>query len=112
MEGQIFQTYIITPLDLNNVQLRYGRILENKFPSIIIQEKEKDDHSNEEIFLHQDKNIENKNNHSREETSLHQNQNSQNKTQDNPINSTPIIEKPFVSIPKPPFLNDCKLTKG
>ena len=30
IEGQQFPTYMITPLDLNDVQLRSGRILEKK----------------------------------------------------------------------------------
>ena len=42
MEGQNFETYMITPLDINNVQLRYGRVLENKSPSVFIQEPEKE----------------------------------------------------------------------
>lgn len=37
MEGHNSQTYIITPLDLNNVQLRFGRVLEKKKPSVVIQ---------------------------------------------------------------------------
>jgi len=36
IKGQNFQTYMITPLDLNNVQLRSGRILEKNFPSVVI----------------------------------------------------------------------------
>ena len=39
IEGQQFPTYLITPLDLNDVQLRSGIILEKKKPSVIIQEK-------------------------------------------------------------------------
>ena len=37
VEGQQFPTYMITPLDLNDVQLRSGRILEKEKPSIVIQ---------------------------------------------------------------------------
>lgn len=37
MEGQNPQTYVITPLDLNNVQLRSGRVLPRK-PPVVIQE--------------------------------------------------------------------------
>jgi len=37
MEGKNPQTYVITPLDLNNVQLRSGPVLQIK-PLIIIQE--------------------------------------------------------------------------
>lgn len=33
VEGQQFQTYMITPLDLDDVQLRYSRILEKERPS-------------------------------------------------------------------------------
>ena len=39
IEGQQFPAYLITPLDLNDVQLRSGRILEKKKPSVIIQEQ-------------------------------------------------------------------------
>jgi len=35
MEGENPQTYVITPLDLNNVQLRYGRVLQRKPPVVI-----------------------------------------------------------------------------
>ena len=42
MEGYNFQTYMITPLDLNNVQLRSGRVLEKNSPSIVIQESTKE----------------------------------------------------------------------
>jgi len=38
VEGQKFPTYMITPLDLNDVQLRSGRILENERPFVVIQE--------------------------------------------------------------------------
>ena len=41
IEGQQFQTYMITPLDLNDVQIRSGRILEKKNPSVVIQEQDK-----------------------------------------------------------------------
>jgi len=37
MEGKNPQTYVITPLDLNNVQLMYGRVLQRK-PPVVIQE--------------------------------------------------------------------------
>ena len=39
IEGQQFPTYLITPLDLSDVQLRSGRILEKRKPSVIIQEQ-------------------------------------------------------------------------
>lgn len=37
MEGQNPQTYVITPLDLNNVQLTSRRVLPRKLP-LVIQE--------------------------------------------------------------------------
>jgi len=40
VEGQQFPTYTITPLDLNDVQLRSGRILEKEKTSIVIQEQD------------------------------------------------------------------------
>jgi len=40
VEGQQFPTYMIAPLDLNDVQLRSSRILENEGPSVVIQEQE------------------------------------------------------------------------
>ena len=40
VEGQQFPTYMIAPLDLNDVQHRYGRILEKEKPSIVIQEQD------------------------------------------------------------------------
>ena len=43
---------MITPLDLNNVQLRYGRVFEKKSPSVVIEESEKDDLSEKETSLH------------------------------------------------------------
>ena len=65
IEGQQFPTYLITPLDLSEVQLRSGRILEKRKPSVIIQEQdsfEKDslqvNKSLEEDTSFQDPNIE------------------------------------------------------
>ena len=40
VEGQQFPTYMIVPLDLNDVQLRSARILEKERPSIVIQEQD------------------------------------------------------------------------
>jgi len=40
VEGQQFRTYMIVPLDLNDVQLRSGRILEKEKPSLGIQEQD------------------------------------------------------------------------
>lgn len=37
MEGENPQTYVRTPLDLNNIQLRSGRVLQIK-PLVVIQE--------------------------------------------------------------------------
>jgi len=98
MEGQNFQTYMITPLDLNNVQLRSGRVLEKKSPSIVTEESEK-----YELY--------------EKETSSHQEENSKKQTipihfDDIPINSTPIIEQPLVSIQNPPFPERLKIDKG
>lgn len=56
MEGQNFQTYMITPLYINIVQLRSGRVLEKKSPSIIIQEYGKDDLSEKETSPHEEEN--------------------------------------------------------
>ena len=102
IEGCNFKTYMITPLYLNNVQLRFGRILERKKPSIVIQEKYDLD---EEISLQQNKN-------SGEGTSLQHNQNYQNKKQENPINSTLIIDKPSVSVSNPPFPERLQIDRG
>ena len=51
IEGQQFSTYMITPLDLNDVQLRFGRILEKERPSVVFQEHD----SSEEDSLKDDK---------------------------------------------------------
>jgi len=40
VEGQQFPTYMITPLDINDVQLRSGRILEKEIHSVVIQEQD------------------------------------------------------------------------
>ena len=80
---------MITPLDLNDVQLRSGRILENEIPYVVIQEQD----TSEEDSL--------KVNKSFEETSL-QNQNIEKGKQKEPMNTTPIIEQP-TSTCTPPF---------
>ena len=54
VEGQQFPTYMITPLDLNDVQLRSGRILEKERPSVVIQEQD----SSEEDSLKVNKSFE------------------------------------------------------
>ena len=63
LEGQNPKTYMITPLDLNIVQLRSSRVLERKKPYVVIQETQKNsqnDNNNyeEEISLPQKENIE------------------------------------------------------
>ena len=78
VEGHQFPTYMITPLDLNDVQLRSGRILEKKKPSIVIQEQD----NSEEDSLQQNKSF---------EGTSSQNQNTKNEKHKEPINSTPII---------------------
>ena len=47
VEGQQFPTYMITPLDINDVQLRFGRILEKERPFVVIQEQD----NSEEDYL-------------------------------------------------------------
>ncbi len=89
VEGQQFLTYMIALLDLNYVQLRSGRILENGKPSIDIQEQD----ASEEDSL--------KVNKSSEGTSF-QNQNIQKQKQKESINTTPIIEQPTYTS-TPPF---------
>ena len=54
MEGQNFQTYMITPLDINNVQLRSGRVLEKNPPLVVIQEFEKENLFEKEKCLNQE----------------------------------------------------------
>ena len=100
IEGQQFPTYMITPLDINDVQLRSGRILERKIPSIFIQEQ----NNFEEDSLQPNKFFE-------EGTSL-QNQNSENEKQKEPTKSTPIIEKPSVSISNPHFPKILQVDRG
>lgn len=85
MEGQNPQTYVITPLDLNNFQLRFGRVLHRK-RLLVIQETRTD------LQKH-------KNQFEEGETSLPQKEN--NQTRNVPVN-TPVIEQPSVSI-RPPF---------
>ena len=56
VEGRQFPTHMITPLNLHDVQLRCGRILENKKPSVVIQEQD----NSEEYSLQQNKRFEGK----------------------------------------------------
>ena len=80
VEGQKFPTYMITPLDLNDVQLRSSRILKKEKPSVVIQEHD----NSEEDYLQKNKSF---------EGTSPQNQSTENEKQKEPINSTPIIEK-------------------
>jgi len=84
MEGKNSQTYVITPLELNNVQLRSRRVLPRK-PLVVIQETRSDLQKN-------------KNQSEEGETSLPQKENKQ--IEEVSIN-TPIIEQPSVSIRAP-----------
>ena len=54
IEGKQFQTYLITPLDLNDVQFRFGRIIEKKKHSVSIQEQ----NNSEEDSLQVNKSLE------------------------------------------------------
>jgi len=94
VEGKQFPTYIITPLDLNDVQLRFGRLLEKERPSVVIQEQD----NSEEDYL--------KVNKSFEGTSL-QNQNIEKEKQNESVNTTPI-EQP-TSTSTPPFLKGLQI---
>ena len=89
---------MITPLDLNNVQLRSGRVLERKKPSVVIQETEK--------------NSQKDNNNSEEEISLPQKENIETEKIPTHPNNTPIIEQPSVSISRPLFPKRLKINKG
>ena len=80
IEGQQFPTYLITPLDLSDVQLRSGRILERRKTSVIIQEQD----NSEEDSLRENKSLE-------EDTSF-QDPNIEKSKQKEPIISTPILE--------------------
>lgn len=98
VEGQQLPTYMITPLDLNDVQLRSGRILEKEKPSIVIQEKD----TSEEDSLKVNKIFEG--------TSL-QNQNIEKEKEKQSINTTPIIEQ-LASTSTPPFLERLQIDRG
>lgn len=99
VEGQQFPTYMITPLDLDDVQLRFGRILEKKKPSMVIQEQD----NYEEDCLQQNKSF---------EGTSPQNQSTENEKQKEPINSTSIIEQQPVSTSTPPFLERLQVDRG
>ena len=98
VEGQQFPTYMITPLDFNDVHLRSGRILEKERPFVVIREQD----NCEEDSLEPNKSFEG--------TSL-QNQNTENEKQKEPMNSTPIIEQP-ISTYAPPFPERLQVDKG
>lgn len=98
VEGQQFPTYMITPLDLNDVQVRTSGLLEKEKPSIVIQEQ---DNSKEDSL---------KVNKGFEETSL-QNQNIEKQKQKESINTTPIIEQP-PSTSTSPFPERLQIDRG
>ena len=99
IEGQQFPTYLITPLDLSDVQLRSGRILEKRKPSVIIQEQD----NSEEDSLRVNKSL--------EEGTSFQGQNIEKLKQKDPISPTPVLEQPSTSTSIPPFPEDYKLIK-
>ena len=80
IEGQQFPTYLITPLDLSDVQLRSRRTLEKRKPSVIIQEQD----NSEEYSLRVNKSL--------EENTTFQDSNIEKSKQKEPIISTPILE--------------------
>jgi len=98
VEGQRFPTYMIVPLDLNDVQLRSGRILEKEKPSIDVQEQD----ASEEDSL--------KFNIIFEEASL-QNPTIQKEKQKESTPTTPIVEQ-LASISTPPFPERLQIDKG
>jgi len=100
IEGQQFPTYLITPLDLSDVQLRSGRILEKRKPSVIIQEQD----NSEEDYLRENKILE-------EDTSF-QDPNIEKPKQKEPIISTPVLEQTSTSTPTPPFPEILQIDRG
>lgn len=98
VEGQQFPTYMITPLDLNDVQLRSGRILEKEIPSVLIQEQD--------IFEEDSLKV----NKSFEETFI-QNQKIEKEKQKESVNITHIIKQPE-STSTPPFLERLQIDIG
>ena len=91
---------MINPLDLNDVQLRFGRILENNKPSVIIQEQ---NNSEEDSLLV---------NKSLEENTPFQDPNIEKSKQKEPIISTPILEHPSTSTSTPPFPERLQIDRG
>jgi len=75
-----------------------GRLLEKKSPSLVIQEYEKENLSEEEKYFRQEEK-------SQKITTLAH-------SDDIPINSTFIIEQYLVYVQTPPFLERLKIDKG
>eukprot|EP00253_Pinus_taeda_P007789 PITA_07789 len=98
LEGQQFPTYMIVPLNLNDVQLRSGRILEREKTSIDVQ---KQDVSEEDSL---------KVNKSFEEASL-QNPTIQKEKRKESTPTTPIVKQP-ASTSTPPFPEKIQIDKG
>jgi hypothetical protein len=40
---EVFRTYVITPVPLQEIQLRLGKVLDRKRPSVVIQEEEEEE---------------------------------------------------------------------
>ena len=100
IEGQQSPTYLITPLDLSDVQLRSGRILEKRKPYVIIQEQD----NSEEDSIWENKILE-------EDTSF-QDPNIEKSKQKEPIISTPVLEQLSTSTPTPPFPERLQIDRG
>ena len=74
---------MITPLDINNVQLRFGRVLEKKSPTVVIQKSEKENAYKIEEPLNEKEKLQ------KQVTPTHSN--------DSP---TPIMEQPLLFVSK------------
>jgi len=72
--------------------------LENELPPVVIQESKKENLSEKGKSLSQEEKSQ------KQITSLH--------SDEIPINSTPIIEQPSVSVQTPPFPKRLKIDKG
>jgi len=92
---------MITPLGLNDVQLRFGRVLQKKSPTTAIQKSKGDEVHDKDVNLDEEKipltedvPILSKDEQIKQDTTIS------------------LIEKPSVSLQDPPFfLKDSKLTK-